>query len=282
MKKKSNVLLALLAFIPMFIISCSGDNDGDDPVRIGAATIVFADTQMTITDGVLPKPITGSVEAPAGAEISSITITVVYGIEQTNRAVIAERKDLTEVEGSKKGKYTFYFDESTSGFKQYISEIQSILIEAAVKNGDASSREMKFTHEYTPVVEYLSAPVDFFWERVGGKEGTGLNKFGLEWTSNTSTAAIIKTHSETKMVVLASGDWDAIKTKEQLKEAVDNGTDVDRYENVSSSAASKEYDDVLAVDVNGKGEYYIIHITSSSVSSIAEGTLITINGQSKH
>lgn len=280
MKKNFKFLLAILAFTPLFI-SCSGDDDDD--VRIGAATISFDQSEILVVDGVFSDPITGSITAPTGAEISSVTVTAIRLKDgQTSSAVIAERKDLTEVDGSKKGKYTFYFDETTSGIKEYVNEIQSIKIEADVKNGDSASKEIKFTHEVTPEVEYLSDPVDFTWERVGGKEGTGLQKFGLEWTSNTSTAAIIKTNSSTKMVVLTSEDWDKIETKEQLKEAVDAGTDVDRYENVSSSVASKEYNDVLAVDVNGEGEYYILHITNSTVSTITEGTLITIKGQSKN
>ncbi|MDH6356827.1 hypothetical protein [Parabacteroides sp. PF5-9] len=283
MKKNFRVLLMLLAIIPFFT-NCS-DKD-EDEVRIGAATITFDNPTMTITDGELPGAITGSITAPSGAEIESILVTSVYVKDnQTNSAEIATEKKLTEVSGSKKGKYTFHFDQTTAGIKEYINELQSIKIVAVVKNGDTASKEMTFKHEITepePEVEYLSEAEDFEWKRIGGANATGLEQFGLAWTSNTATAAIIKTDNETKLVKLSAEDWSEIETKEQLKDAVDNGTDIEQYSGVSAIDASKTYDEVLAVDVKGEGVYYLIHITKSTVALELSGTTITITGESKN
>ncbi|GEM_PF-3576934 len=281
MKKNFKFLFTVLAIIPLFI-SCSGDDD--DPVRIGAATITFDNkSEIVITDGILPEAITGSIVAPTGAEIESIEIVLYYSEgDQKNNVTIAERENLTEESGSKKGKYTFRFDQSNSAISKYINTIQSLKITTKVKNGEISTKELTFKHENTPEVEYLSEPEDFEWKRVGASAGTGLETFGLTWTSNTSAAAIIKTDDKTKMVKLTAADWSNIETKEQLKEAVDKGTDIDQYSGVSATEASKTYDDVLAVNVKGEGVYYLIHITNSTVDSDTSGTTITIKGESKN
>jgi len=278
MKSNLKLLVAMLAFIPVFI-GCSSDDD--DPT-IGGATIVFDESEMTITDGKLPKAITGSITAPTGAEIESITVTAHYEEgDQTNSTVIAERKDLSEVSGSNKGKYTFRFDESTTGIKEHITTLQSIKIVAVVKKGDTSTKDLPIKQEVTPETHPLSDAVDFEWKRVGGANGTGLDKFGLAWTQNTSTVAVVKTDNKTKLVKFTADQWSKIETKEQLKEAVDKGTDITEYREVSVTDPSKTYDHVLAVDVKGEGVYYLIHVTSSKVVSETSGTTITINGQYK-
>lgn len=274
MKRNLKLFVAILAFIPAFI-SCSDDND--DP-SVGGATIVFDESEITITDGKLPKAITGSITAPTGTEIQTIKVTANY--EQDGQKGSTEIKDgVTEVSGSKKGKYTFRFDDETSGIKDHITELQSIEIEVQVKNGDQTSRSLKINQEVTPDPE----PWDMYkfeWKRVGGADGTGLEEYGLTWTSNTATAAIIKTDSKTKMVKLTADDWTKIETKEQLKEAVDKGTDIAQYDGISATA-SKTYDEVLAVNVKGEGVYYLIHITKGTVDANASGTTITISGESR-
>lgn len=276
MKSNLKLLVAMLAFIPAFI-GCSSDDD--DP-SLGGATIVYDESEITITDGKLPKAITGTITAPTGAEIETIIVTANY--ENDGQKGSTEIKDgLTEVSGSQKGKYNFRFDEETSGVKEHISELTSIDIEVWVKKGDKTSKSLKINQEVTPETHPLSDAVDFEWKRVGGANGTGLDKFGLAWTQNTSTVAVVKTDNKTKLVKFTADQWSKIETKEQLKEAVDKGTDITEYREVSVTDPSKTYDHVLAVDVKGEGVYYLIHVTSSKVVSETSGTTITINGQYK-
>jgi len=124
----------------------------------------------------------------------------------------------------------------------------------------------------------LSAPTAFEWKRVGSNDGIGLDQFGLKWESNTSTSAII-TEDADKLVILNSSEWTSITTVEDLIDAVDNGTAATQYDNVSATA-NGAYDDVLATK-NGN-DYYLLHVTSSTVSSTTAGTTITIIGDYKN
>ncbi len=124
----------------------------------------------------------------------------------------------------------------------------------------------------------LGAATPFQWQRVGGAAGTGLAQFGLAWTANTGTSAIVKQDASTKMVSLPSSSWTSITTDVALAAAVDAGTDMVDYRGVSS-AANGTYDDVLGVLHNGV--YYILHITKGTVTTGGSGTTITIDGESK-
>lgn len=124
----------------------------------------------------------------------------------------------------------------------------------------------------------LGAATAFEWKRIGSNAATGLEEFGLAWTSNTSTSAVIKVGAA-KLVVLTANDWTAITTVEALKAKVDAATGVDSYTGVSATVASKTYNDVLATK-NGDN-YYLINVTKSTVASATAGTTITITGNSK-
>lgn len=238
--------------------------------------IIFDDAEITITNGKLPKAIKGNITAPTGTAIESIKVLALYVVD--NKLDSTEIKDgVVEVSGSNKGKYTFDFDETTTGLKENLTTLSSIKIIAKVSGGDTAEEELAIRHENTA----LSEAEDFEWKRIGGAAGTGLEKFGLAWTDNTSTVAIIKTDDKTKMVKLDADQWKNMETKTQLKKAVDDGTDITEYREVSSTNASKTYDHVLAVDVKGEGVYYLIHVTHSNVVSETSGTTITINGQYK-
>ena len=281
MKKEILKLWVLLLVIVPFLAGCSSEDD----VSLGMATIVFDDSEIVVKDGQLSKAITGTITAPLGAEINSYTVTAIYiKNDQENQTNISD--GVTEVSGSKKGKYTFRFDGETAGIKENVGELARIRIAVEVKGGDSSTKELTIRQEVSdeddPGNDALSDAADFEWKRVGASAGTGLEEFGLLWTSNTSTSAIIKADSRTKLVRLSESDWDRIETKGQLKSAVDDGTDLDQYDGVSVTSASRTYDDVLAVDVKGEGVYYILHITNSTVLSENTGTTVTIKGQSRN
>lgn len=277
MKKNLNFLFVLLLMTPIFL-SCSSDDD--DNTSMGKATIIYDDSNITVINGKLSKAITGSITAPTGSELSSITVAAYYytgmGNEMAN-IIIAERDDLTEISGSKKGKYTFRFDSDTPGIKEHIYNLAGIKIIAIVKNGEREEKDLLINSNIT---ENLSAATNFEWKREGSNAGTGLALFGLEWYSNTDRVALIKTNGLTKLVKLDASQWSSIKTKGDLKKLVDAGEDINEYTGVSSTT-SKSYNDVLAVDVEGKGVYYLIHVTYGNVNYSNSRTTITITGQYK-
>jgi len=144
---------------------------------------------------------------------------------------------------------------------------------------ETTSKTYVITVEVVASTTDLSAEQDFEFKRVGGTAGTGLSTFGLAWTSNTASAAIVKRDSAIKLVVLAASDYTSITTQEALKAKVDSATAVDDYQGVSSSS-SGTYDDVIAT-INGS-TYYMLHVTTGTVSTDSLGTTISIVGKYKN
>ncbi len=145
------------------------------------------------------------------------------------------------------------------------------------KAGETTSVPAKITvkEATTP----LSAPADFEWKRVAGAPGTGLDMFGLKWTSNAKAVhAQIKKDEATKFVKLASDAYTNITTVEGLRKAIDDAEDMEVYAGVSAEA-NGDYDDVLGVI---KGDvYYMISVKKGTVETANEGTTIKITGEYK-
>jgi hypothetical protein len=127
----------------------------------------------------------------------------------------------------------------------------------------------------------LSAEADFTWIREGGAAGTGLTAFGLSWTENTSSVAIIKKGAK-KLVKLTGAQYTSITTKEGLKTAVDAAADVADIRDVSVTDANKTYTDLVIATVTNDDKYYILKINSSKVETGTAGTKVTIAGKSKN
>jgi hypothetical protein len=148
-----------------------------------------------------------------------------------------------------------------------------------VTDKDGNTDEVSFNVTVDAGTTALSSPSAFTWTRVGGAAATGLDQFGLKWTSNSSTSAIVALDAGTKMVELTPADWSSIATQEDLASAISSGTSVTEYRGVSSSA-NGTYDDVLGVNYNGVN--YILNITQGAVTTGTAGTTITINGEYKN
>lgn len=145
-------------------------------------------------------------------------------------------------------------------------------------DGESASVAFNITTEVPDTTTPLGAAQSFTWERCGGT-GTGLDQFGLAWTANTASVAIIKKDAD-KLVILSAAEWTSITTVEELMSAVTNGTGVDDYRGVSVTA-SGTYNDVLATRKGS--EYYLLHVTSATVLvGQTCGTQITVMGESKN
>lgn len=148
------------------------------------------------------------------------------------------------------------------------------------KDGETASVSFTITTRVLVTTTPLSSEKDFTWERVGGAAGTGLDKFGLSWTSNgpTGASAIIKSGAN-KMVELSSSDWSTANTIEGLQELIDGKNDIDEYTGVSAQANSTP-DDYLGTQKDST--YFIINVqTGAVVSDSIIGTTITITGKYK-
>ncbi len=278
MKAKLKNLCFLLAFVPFFMSCNSDDNDS-----VGSALITFDQSSpVTITqNGNLV--VTGSVTSPSGTSIESIEVYCVYtNGSQTNTSTIATINNLNKIDNNN---YTFRFTNENQTIEQHINDgtISGIRIQASVRNGDTSERTLniKFDDNNGGGTDVnLSAAQSFQWRRVGGANGTGdLAKFGLKWTENTSSYAIVAQDKSTKMVQLNLDNWNNITTRNNLKSLIDSSSPIAEYRGVSVTEPTKQYNDVLGVIYNGT--YYILRIQKSTVTNNSSGTTVVIDGQYK-
>ncbi len=122
----------------------------------------------------------------------------------------------------------------------------------------------------------LTEAAPFEWKRVAGAAGTGLEMFGLKWTSNAKVVhAQIKKDGASKFVKLNSSACTSITNEAELVAAVEAAADMEVYAGVSAEANS-DYNDVLATVYNGK--YYLIHVKNGKIETGSAGTTITIKG----
>ena len=143
MKKNFNLLVMFFALAIGFT-SCSDDED------MGAATISLNKKTLTITEGKFAEALTGTVKAPEGAQIESITVTATYKKDdKTESKIIATEKNMTEGTGSsKKSSYSFSIDESNNNLTaEIIASLEKIRVTANVKDGDQSEEECAFEHK---------------------------------------------------------------------------------------------------------------------------------------
>ena len=270
--KNLKYLVLALAIVPFFA-SCE-----EDPatVSMGGATITLPEAAITAAEGVLSAPIAVTVAAEnAEAVIESISVKAFVADAEEGTA-IAAKSDFTLADGV----YTLTITSATIG-DEIIDNLTKIEVVAVVTDGDTSSKSINIestAREYLAIVEG-----GFAWVRDSGRDGTGLDKFGLAWTQNQGSAApfyaIVKKEGTTKLVVLEADDWAAINTVGALKAAVDGATGVEDYRGIEVGKNIDNYDVVLAVNVGV--EYYIIHITSSKTTGAPGSYAYTIAGDYK-
>tara|TARA_R110002050_G_scaffold30928_3_gene79145 strand:- start:8307 stop:9128 length:822 start_codon:yes stop_codon:yes gene_type:complete len=264
-----------LAFAGLFAFTSCQD---DEETSLGAfLTVTEAGTgstggAITITQG---ETLSFAIDARKGdSDMETFAISI-SGVNTVNPIP-------TSLEGN-----TFPYNISNADDETYIDTV--IFVSAGANLGntvytftvtdkDGNTDVKTFTVTVDAGTTPLSSATAFTWERVAGNPATGLSQFGLKWTSNSSTSAIVALDAGTKMVELTPADWSSITTQEDLASAISSGTSVTEYRGVSSSA-NGTYDDVLGVSYNG--ENFILNITQGTVSTSGAGTTITINGESK-
>lgn len=269
MRKLRFLTVALLGASTMFLTSCEPDED--DPSVVGP-TLTVTELFNGIASGKLEVTQGDSVRFQWDARKGSSDLDK-FEIERqgTSIAITTDNGNVLPYTLKNADDETYIdsysFQATTEG-----TEIYSFII--TDKNGKSKTVEIEVV--VSPPTIPLSSAQSFTWERVGSNDGTGLAQFGLKWTNNTSTAAIITEDQATRLVELQASEWTSITTQEGLKTAVEVASVITEYDGVSSTAPNKTYNDVLGVRYND--EYYMIRISNSTVTTGGSGTTITITG----
>lgn len=121
----------------------------------------------------------------------------------------------------------------------------------------------------------------FTWEKLGNNV-TGVSNFGLSWSHNTATNAVIikaTTDGATKLVRLATASYAETTTDVELIGLIDGTEGIERFEEISVTA-TEDYDEVIGVVYND--DYYILDIQRAVVATVTgQGTKVTVTGEYK-
>ncbi|MEN7550870.1 hypothetical protein AAG747_23315 [Rapidithrix thailandica] len=265
MKKLTLYFFALL--FAGFFASCSDDDDDvlpQDKVKITAQGFDAKET-ITLKEGEVIKR---EFRIVSEEKLSALLITSNGGVSE----------DLAK-DGDAKGKKDFTFDLAAVGKFASIKEGEYVYtIKATDKDENTQTLTVNVVVSNDPETTLLDAAKAFEFKREGGNDGTGLEEFGLAWTSNTTTHAVIKKGADKFVKFDDAEKWESITTKEALKAAVDAATGITEFKEIKSTE-NGTYNFVVATQ---KGDtYYILHITKGEVTSSGAGTTITITGQYK-
>lgn len=277
MKKRKLFTLALLGATVMFTSSCADD---EDAAPLGP-TLSMTETTTGSTGGAIQitegETLEFAWESRKGDNNIKTFSLVQSGPNMSSNNETYEGNTLPyQVSG---GDRTIYID--TIAFVD-ASNNEGTTTYTFTSSDGVTSKTVTYNVTVVESVNEtpLSSATAFEWKRIGGNAGTGLAAFGLKWTSNTSTSAVVAIESGTVMVELPSESWTSITTREELAAAIASGTQISEYQGVSVTQ-SNLYDDVLAVSHNGVD--YLLHITAADVQTGGgSGTTVTIGGQYKN
>lgn len=265
----------MLGAMMVFTTSCSDDDDSDpvgprlDVIEVNSG----ADGgEITITQG---EAVSFEWDARSGeTNLQSLSVSVnganaVSPLPQTNEGydlpyTISNSENTLYVDGIE-----FPNAGNNTGTTDY---------SFTVTDGIGLTSTVDFTVNVNPIESNLSEAMNFEWTRLAGAPGIGLDQFGLQWTNNSSTNAIVAVDDDTQLFSLPESAWNDISTQEELSSAIANGTSITQYTNVSVEQ-SGTYNDVLGVIHNDTE--YLINVQQGTVTSVAGGTNITIAGQYK-
>ncbi|TVR74532.1 MAG: hypothetical protein EA408_02135 [Marinilabiliales bacterium] len=257
MKKRNLLLMAALLITAAMFTACEDDEIFDPPT-----VLTSAGGEIVLAEGVEEYTVEGTVLSDAGvAEIKLLQVTDDGNFQIGNT--------LTNFENPNSVPYSF----TITG----ITDVMVVKVEATDVEMQTSYSD-EITLVYTPIPEtHLTDAEEATWQRVGGAAGTGLEEFGLKWTSNVKSMnyAVIAKDEADKFVQLAADAWEEITTLEALEEAVEQADDMNDYREVNVTEAYSEYDDVLATKVGD--EYFLILVKSATVDATEDPVIFTIN-----
>lgn len=278
MKKNKIFSFLLLATAVLFITSCTKDENA--PILGPSLTVTESLSGSTggsfeITQG---APLVFAWETRKGDEkLSTFSLTETGANTDSSIPTTVGGHDLPySLSGNDRDNYVDTLSLPNAGTNVGTTKYTFSVVDAG---GQSRSVSFDVTVNQALSTTPLSDPIPFVWTRVAGADATGLSQFGLKWTENTSTSAIVAKDNATTMVNLGSIAWTDIQTKGDLNAAIADGNSIIEYQGVSATA-NGTYDDVLGVIYNEVN--YIIHITNGNVTTGSAGTTISITGQYKN
>ncbi|GAB4332879.1 MAG: hypothetical protein OHK0038_08790 [Flammeovirgaceae bacterium] len=257
--KYAAYLLSLL-FLIGFATSCSEDTEDVDAMPSLTFDATNSTSEITVGAKVIIKA-----TVVASAKLEKIEVLL-------NNAVKATKT--SGFKSSTGDDYTFEYQSEASDAGKSLT----FTVKVTDKKNRSNSKDFVVTVK--PATTPLSADVNFEFKRLCGAAATGLDTYGLTWTSNSNDGFVVMKKGADKFVELAATDYAAITTKEALKAKVDAGTDITgEYKKVKTDATA-DYNLVIATK---KGDvYYILNIKKATVSTCdGGGTTISITGVSK-
>ena len=256
MKRLSFTYFTIIALLGTLVFtSCSKDEDDVDLASVFTVTL---------------SEKTGVVNAGEKATIGGTVVSdeKLVSIELLlNNAVVDIKEDFTTKKSD-----IFTFDYQTSEAQG--GEEMNFSVVATDKDGRTVNADFALT--VNALTTDLAAEQNFEFKRIGSADATGLDMFGLTWTSNTATAAVIKSGAD-KFVQLTAADYEEITTVEALMAKIDAADDMAKFEEISSVSETKDYTDIVLATKNGDN-YFILKVENSAVVSDASGSTITITG----
>lgn len=268
--KKTIYLFSLLMLAgAMVFTSCNKDDDDDPAVVTPVLTFMGGDyisTDVTLIIGEAFKVGVTAAENPTSKK-NLESFKVVRTFNNVNTTVFEE----TSI-----GEATYTWNDTLNANAAAGTERWTFTI----TDKDGQMKELSFTITTESGTTPLGAEEALVWQRVGGADGTGLDMFGLKWTSNgKAVMAQIEKDMADKFVELTPAEWTSLETVEDLAAAVEAGTDMTMFDQISAELATSTFDYALATKYNG--EYFLIHLTDATVVVETAGTTITINGMYK-
>ena len=267
--KKINLLLLFVSIISLtYITSCTTEEKADPTIDFvaegGSITADITDLEIGHEIQFIIN-VNQSIDTKKNLKtfkVSSITNNATR-IDSTVENINADHKKMT---------FTFHTDTTYNS-----EEVFTFIL--TDKAGVSFSRTITIKTKVAPVVEPedtdLDAAVALDWHRCGSDE-IDITSFGLDMgiTYGTSPNYFFKILKDgDKLISLTTAEWTSITTKEALKTAVDNGTDLTAIEGFDASGAttgsgtSKVYDVVFATQ---KGtDYFMVNITSGLLTDMS-------------
>jgi hypothetical protein len=278
--KRFTPLYFIIAIGIALFTSCNDDDSSDPPQVVGPVLDITELTSSSNGEMIIigqGQILTFIIDARKGAlDLETFAISV--------SGVNAVSPLPTSANG-----HTFPYDIENSEDELYIDTLTFINAGSnvgitnytfSVSDDENNSASVSFEVMVETAENLLSDQIAFTWQRDGADPAVGLDQFGLEWTDNTTTSAIVAQDEATAMVMLTSDDWTTITTVEGLNEAIAAQSPIQEYTGISVTAENESYSDYIGLVYNG--EPYILVIDQSTVDTAGQGTTITVQGRYKN
>jgi len=261
--------MMLATMMAVTFVGCNKDDDDK-----ANPTIIISTNEITVDLDNLTDFQAIEVSVNAAEELTSIKVAI-----QAAGAEIYVVEEVTTFDKGATGwtqTYTLADFPSITLIEPLKDSDLMFCIEAKTKDTEAAKSVPITVVEPINPDTPLEGPKGFTWDRVAPKDGTGLAEFGLAWTSNTDSKIVITPLTGTTLVQLEETDW-TITTMEKLKELVDKGTPLSKWEVIPTKVT---FNHVIATKT-ADGKYFLINPTSMVVDT-NDGGHRTVTGEYKY